>query len=164
MSTLHCIFAILLSLGAQLVTAQTDPPSSGITVDKTYTVAQRTTMPSSCIAWDFGKVLVALDRAELQQQAQRAALGPRKDIEDLLGVEGEVSFGCTELTSRQVTGKAYLFEEALRRGRAVVLNRVDGNTVPAVLIRYSGDENFGGHVFYYVPEYSLFHSRIWWIR
>jgi hypothetical protein len=162
--TPRLIVTILLALGAQAALAQFEPPRSGTTIDKTYTVALRTTIPSSCVALDLGKVRVLLDRVELKQQAQKEASGPSKDMEDLINVGDTGSSSCAEVTPAQGSGKAYLFEEALRQGRAVVLDRAERKTVPVVLIRYSGDENFGGHVFYYLPDHSAFHTRIWWRR
>lgn len=162
--TLRLIIASVISLSAIDAFAQLEPPQSGATIDKTYTVAQRTKVPTSCVAFDRGDVFVLLDREELKQKAQKEALGQRKDIEDLLDIVDEGSSGCAEVAHAQAIGKAYLFEEALQKGRAVVLSRAEKKPVPAVLIRYSGNESFGGHVFYYIPNQSAFHTRIWWMR
>jgi hypothetical protein len=159
------VTAISLFL-ANFSLAQITPPKSGITIDKTFTVPQRTKIPSFCIALQSGEMLVLLDGAELEVETKSQHAGYRDEISVLLNSSKTkpVSFGCAVFSFADVPITYFLFDEALQTGRAVLIEQSSGKLHLVVQIRYAGEEAFGGNIFYYDSNARRFQVRPWWIR
>ena len=164
-----------------LIAAPIDRPASGIDVDESRTVAQRSTQPADCLAARWGGVTVLLDRQEL---VRKAAVQPSQwttEAERLAFIEGRRASallsaavavkgksGCAPIDGALDGEANAIVLAALESGSATVL--LDGSKTPvaAVAIRYLGTRCGPlcgqGHIMVYVPGQSRpFLVQDWWV-
>jgi len=142
-------------------------PPAGKTLDESFRVALRQEMPAACVGWPIRgpelDVTIVLDMAELEQQAGRGGEMSRALVLAAAGRAVGTS-GCIELPFSEGVRHRHLFDGGVMGGSAVVLDGRNKAIAPYAIIRFVGEEAFGGYIIYSIPGQRSFRSNVWWLR
>ena len=175
------LFIVPMLAVTVLRAAPVDRPASGVEVDETRTVVQRTKPSPDCLSVTLNGVIVLLDRKELVKKAVAQSSHWTTETERLALIEGQRASallsaatggkgekGCAQIDRALDTEAKAMVLAALESGFSTVFASDSKLPIAAVAIRYLGTRCGPlcgrGHIMVYVPGQSRpFLVQEWWV-